>query len=192
MILSLETHLFERYAADWSHISDIELLPSFSQPDPLIHGIGLALKSMLEAGSFSDRLYVDSLTTALVTHLLRRCSVQKQIPEPAIQGLSRHQLEQVTDYIEHHLAQDLTLSELAAIAQISPSYFSALFKQSTGLAPHQFVIQRRIERAKQLLRQGKGSIAEIAHDLGFTHQSHLSRHFKRLVGVTPKAFLKSQ
>lgn len=114
------------------------------------------------------------------------------MPEPVIQGLSRHQLKQVTDYIEHHLDQDLTLSELATIAQISPSYFSALFKQSIGLAPHQFVIQRRIERAKQLLRQGKASIADIAHDLGFTHQSHLSRHFKRLVGVTPKAFLKGQ
>lgn len=192
IILSLETNIFERYAADWSPISEVELLPSFSQPDPLISGIGLTLKSVLEAGSFSDRLYVDLLTTALVTHLLRRYSVQKQIPELTFQGLSKYQLKQVTDYIEHHLDQDLTLSKLAAIAQISPSYFSALFKQSTGLAPHQFVIQCRIERAKQLLRQGKVSIADIAHELGFTHQSHLSRHFKRLVGVTPKTFLKSQ
>jgi AraC family transcriptional regulator len=192
IILSLETNIFERYAADWSHINEIDLLPSFSQPDQLIYGIGLALKSVLEAGSFDDRLYVDSLTTALVTHLLQCYSVQKQFSEPTVQGLSKHQLKQVTDYIEYHLDQDLTLSELAAIAQISPSYFSALFKQSTGFAPYQFVIQCRVEQAKRLLKQGEASIAEIAYSLGFTHQSHLSRHFKRLVGVTPKAFLKSQ
>ncbi|MBW4473922.1 MAG: AraC family transcriptional regulator [Stenomitos rutilans HA7619-LM2] len=192
ILLQFHSTIFEQYASEWTSSSEIALLPSFSQPDPLIYGIGLPLKSVLEADKFSDRLYVDSLTTTLIIHLLRRYSIQKQIPEPTVQGLLRHQLKQVTDYIDHHLDQDLTLSELAAIAQISPSYFSALFKQSTGLAPHQFVIQRRIERAKQLLRQGKASIAEVAHNLGFTHQSHLSRHFKRLVGVTPKAFLKGQ
>jgi AraC family transcriptional regulator len=94
--------------------------------------------------------------------------------------------------LHQHLDQDLTLAELATLVQMSPSCFSTLFKQSTKLVPYQFVIQCRIDRAKQLLLQGELSIAEIAHGLGFTHQSHLSRHFKRLVGMTPKAFLKSQ
>jgi AraC family transcriptional regulator len=97
----------------------------------------------------------------------------------------------VTEYVAQHLDQNLTLATLAAIAHISPSYFSALFKNSTGLAPHQYVIHCRINRAKQLLLQGV-SMAEVASDSGFSHQSHLSRHFKRLVGVTPKEFLKSQ
>lgn len=95
------------------------------------------------------------------------------------------------DYIDAHLDCDLTVATLAAIAQVSPSYFSNLFKQSTGLSPHQYVIRCRIDRAKQLLRQGM-SIAEIAYSLGFTHQSHFSHHFKRLVGSSPKVFLKSQ
>ncbi|NEQ26951.1 MAG: helix-turn-helix transcriptional regulator, partial [Microcoleus sp. SIO2G3] len=107
-------------------------------------------------------------------------------------GLPRHTLRQVMDYIHEHLDRDLTLATLAAIAQISPSYFSNLFKQSTGLSPHQYVIRCRVDRAKQLLRQGKLSIAEIAYSLGFTHQSHFSHHFKRLVGNSPKAFLNSQ
>ncbi len=85
----------------------------------------------------------------------------------------------------------MTPVTLAAIAHISPSYFSALFKQSTGLTPHQYVIQRRIDRAKQLLLQGM-SVAEVALNLGFSRQSHLSRHFKRLVGVTSKEFWKRQ
>jgi AraC family transcriptional regulator len=107
-------------------------------------------------------------------------------------ALPKQKLRQVTDYIEQHLEDDLGLVELATLVQMSPSYFSSLFKKATGLAPHQYVIQQRIERAKQLILQGELSIAEIAYRLGFTHQSHLSRHFKRLVGVTPKAFLKSQ
>ncbi|MDJ0597045.1 MAG: helix-turn-helix transcriptional regulator, partial [Pleurocapsa sp. MO_226.B13] len=78
--------------------------------------------------------------------------------------------------------------ELAALVQISPSYFSILFKQATGITPHQYVIQCRIERAKELLRQSDLAIADVALRLGFSHQSHLSRHFKRLVGVTPKQF----
>ena len=71
---------------------------------------------------------------------------------------------------------------------MSPSYFSRLFKQSTGYAPHQYVIRCRVERAKKLLLQEKLTIADIAYSLGFAHQSHLNRHFKRLVGVTPKKF----
>ncbi|WP_277128053.1 helix-turn-helix domain-containing protein [Chlorogloeopsis fritschii] len=92
-------------------------------------------------------------------------------------------------YGYEHLDQDLTLATLAAIARMSPSYFSRLFKQSTKLSPHQYVIQCRVDRAKQLLRQGELSIAEIAFSLGFTHQSHFSYHFKRLVGSSPRAFL---
>ncbi|MFB2898069.1 helix-turn-helix domain-containing protein [Aerosakkonemataceae cyanobacterium BLCC-F50] len=191
ILLSFASTIFERYAAEWIFASNVELIPTFSQSDPLIHGIGLALKSELQNNGMRSCLYVDSLTSTLVTHLLRYYWVQKPISQPKIYGLSKQQLKQVTEYIDRHLEQDLTLATLAAIAQISPSYFSTLFKQSTGITPYQYVIQRRIERAKQLLLQGL-SVAEVAFSLGFTHQSHLSRHFKRLVGVTPKVFLKYQ
>ena len=190
--LSFESNIFARYTANLTDTNDTELIPSFSKPDPLVHGIGLALKSELETDKFGSRLYVDSLTATLMAHLLRHYCKQKHPFKNYSDGLPRYKLRQVIDYINHHLDQDPTLSELAAVAKISPSYFANLFKQSTGFAPHQYVIQCRIERAKQLLLQDKLTIAEVAHHLGFTHQSHLSRHFKRLVGVTPKAFLKSQ
>jgi AraC family transcriptional regulator len=99
-------------------------------------------------------------------------------------------LQQVTDFIDQHLEQDIALSELATIIQMSSSYFSSLFKQSIGLTPYQYVIQRRIEQAKQLLQQGKLSIADIAYSLSFSHQSHLSGHFKRLVESHRKHFCK--
>lgn len=190
--LSFEASTFARHTFDLTNVPDLGFVPSFSKPDPLIHSIGLALKSELESSGAGSRIYVNSLTAALMNHLLRHYCAQKSISPTNNSGLSKQQLRQVIDFIHQHLDRDLALAELAAIVQMSPSYFSSLFKQSTGLAPYQYIIQCRIERAKQLLRQGKLTIADVAHSLGFTHQSHLSRHFKRLVGVTPKAFLKSQ
>lgn len=191
ILLQFHSTIFEQYASEWIPGSGIELMPSFSRSDPLIYGIGWALKTELETNGLEGSLYIDSLTTTLVNHLLQHYSTQKKSSPLTSQGLSKRQLKQVIEYVDQHLDQNLTLAALAAIAHMSPSYFSALFKQSTGLAPHQYVIQCRINRAKQLLLQGM-SVAEVALNLGFSHQSHLSRHFKRLVGVTPKAFLKSQ
>ncbi|KAM3093098.1 helix-turn-helix domain-containing protein [Phormidesmis sp. 146-12] len=190
--LSFEPGMLARYTFDLTAVAEVEFIPNFSQRDPLIHSIGVALKSELELSGVGSHLYIDSLTAALMTHLWRHYSVSKALASSNHSNLSKKQLQRVIDYIHQHLDRDLTLAELATLVQMSPSYFSTLFKQSTKLAPYQFVIQCRIDRAKQLLLQGELSIAEIAHSLGFTHQSHLSRHFKRLVGVTPKAFLKSQ
>lgn len=190
--LSFDPSTFTRHTFDLTAVTNVEFIPNFSKPDPLIHNIGVALKSELEFSGLGSRLYVESLTAALMAHLLRHYSTQKSISKINSQGLPKQKLQQVIDYIHQYLEQDLALAELAAIANLSPNYFSNLFKQSTGLAPHQYVIQCKIERAKQLLLRDELSIADVAHNLGFSHQSHLSRHFKRLVGVTPKAFLKSQ
>ncbi len=106
-------------------------------------------------------------------------------------GLSPTPLRLVIDYINDYLDQELGLEELAAIAQLSPYRFCRSFKRSTGFTPHQYVIRQRVERAKLLLKDGKMGISEVAVACGFTHQSHLNRHFKRLTGVTPKKISKS-
>jgi AraC family transcriptional regulator len=80
------------------------------------------------------------------------------------------------------------LAELAAIVRLSQYHFAHLFKQSTGISPHQYLIRWRIERAKQLLAMGNLSIAAIAQTVGFASQGHFTYHFKRLVGVTPRVF----
>lgn len=189
--LIFESNLLTQHIAE-SHVDDIELLPTLSHPDPLIHSIGSALKAELESNGLGGRLYVDSLVAALMAHLLRHYSAQKCTFPTFSSGLPKSKLKQVIEHIYHHLGQDLTVAQLALIAQMSPNYFSGLFKQSTGLTPHQYVLRCRIDRAKQLLLQGELSIAEVSYCLGFTHQSHFSHHFKRLVGSSPKAFLKSQ
>ena len=181
--------------------NSLELIPHFATADPLIHGIGLALKSEIELSGSENSLYADTLKLTLFTHLLQRYTAQDSAAykpittgktQTTFYGLPAYRLRQVIDYVDAHLERNLKLSELSAIAQLSPNYFTQRFKQSTGLTPHQYVIQQRVEKAKRLLLSGKLSIAEVAVAVGFSHQSHLNRHFKRQVGTTPKAFLRHQ
>lgn len=167
-----------------------ELLPHFTTPDPLIQQMGLALKTVLEQSASGSRLYAETMMNALIMHLLQHYSARSPQWRDNSDGLSRSQWRQVKDYIQAHLDRDLGLEELAAVTQISSHYFCQLFKQTTGMTPHQYVIRCRIQRAKMLLRHTNQSIASIAKQVGFADQSHLTRHFKRCVGVTPKVFLQ--
>jgi AraC family transcriptional regulator len=101
-------------------------------------------------------------------------------------SLTHTQLQQTIDYIHTHLDHDLSLAELASIVNISPTYFAGLFKQVIGIAPHQYVIQQRVERAKMMLSKTDLAITDIALQVGFSSQSHLTQQFKRLTGMTPK------
>ncbi|NJR52132.1 MAG: helix-turn-helix transcriptional regulator [Leptolyngbyaceae cyanobacterium CSU_1_3] len=101
-------------------------------------------------------------------------------------GLTRTQLQQVLDYIHTHLDRDLSLTELAEVINISPTYFASLFKQAIEISPHQYVIQQRVEQAKLMLSKTDLAIADIALQVGFSSQSHLTQHFKRFTGKTPK------
>lgn len=103
-------------------------------------------------------------------------------------GLPPSKLQKVLGYIQTHLNQELSLGRLSNEIGITPYYFARLFKQSTGTSVHQYVIQQRVERAKQLLQQSELSIAEVAIECGFANPSHLALHFKRIVGVSPKKF----
>jgi AraC family transcriptional regulator len=187
--LLLDSTFVEQIAQDSPHFATVELLPLFPQPDPLIYQLGLALKTALETEAVS-LLYTETLASALVVHLLQHYSAQKITLGSYKGGLSKSALKQIVQYIHAHLEQNLSLTELAVLAQMSCHHFARLFKRSTGVSPHQYVIQCRVERAKKLILQEERSIAEIAHQLGFANQSHLSRHFKRLVGVSPKQWLK--
>ena len=191
LILSLEPSALLQTARSAGDRKIVELIPHFADADPLVHGIGVSLKAELESGNLGGRLYADTLCTALFAHLLRHYTTESTAPTQA-GGLPHYQLRQVIEYVDAHLDQDLALADLAAISRLSPNHFTRLFKQSTGLTPHRYLIQQRVERAKRLLLEGKLAIADIALEVGFAHQSHLNCHFKRWVGTTPKAFINSQ
>lgn len=166
----------------------IQLVPQFKLQDPLIHQMAIALKTQLSSPGEWNRIYVESMATAFSAHLLQHYSTRKPKEESDSQGLSVTRLKQATEYIHEHADQNPSLIEIAQQVSLSPYHFSRLFKQSTGLSPHQYLIDCRITQAKQLLKTTALSISEIAAQSGFTDQSHLARHFKRQFGVPPSQF----
>ena len=132
-----------------------------------------------------------SLANVLAVHLLRHVSAPRR-PERGRDGvLPRGRLRAVVEYIEEHLDGGPSLAQLAAVVGLNPYHFARQFKRATGLPPHQYVIMRRVERAKQLLQGGDCSLAEVAARAGFSGQSVFCHHFKRLLGVTPRQFRMS-
>jgi AraC family transcriptional regulator len=166
----------------------IEIRNRFQIRDLHLENIGWALKAEMESGYLSGRLYSDSLAVAIASRLLTRhslASLKTERPSASF-SLSGRKLKQVLAYIEDNLSRNLSLDELAAVAELSGSRFKIVFRQATGISVHQYVIQRRIERAKTLLREDDMTISQIALETGFAHQSHLARHMRRLLGVSPK------
>jgi len=106
-------------------------------------------------------------------------------------GLSRRALSRVQLYIDEHLGEPFTSSDLARMAGVSRFHFSRLFRCSTGASPMQFVRMHRLAISKDLLSQGDLSIAEIASEVGFCDQSHYCRTFRRMTGITPSAFAQA-
>lgn len=186
--LYLEPTFMTEITAEVSDVDNFELIPQFKLNDKLIYQIGIALKANLEFKGMCDRLYTESMAMAISAHLLQFYSTRKLKVKSYSDGLPQARLRQVTEYINEHSAQNPSLIKMAQIVQMSPYYFSRLFKKSTGLTPHQYLLRCRTERAKRLLKTSNLSIATIAAQVGFTDQSHFARHFKRLVGVSPSQF----
>jgi AraC family transcriptional regulator len=185
LIIGVEGTLLRSVAEERGvNFQRVEILNRFQMRDPQIEHIGWALKEEIAAGAMS-RLYTDSLATALAARLVERHSSVSRVVEARI-GLSGRKLRAVLGYIEDNLTRDLSLRTLASLADIGMSQFKKAFRESRGLPVHQYVIQRRVDRAAALLRDGRLPIAQIAAETGFAHQSHLARHLRRATGVSPR------
>jgi AraC family transcriptional regulator len=156
--------------------------------DPRIGHIGWALQAELQGSEPYGSLYAESLGLALASQLLK---CYAPIVPLRLGNLSKRRLNGAIEYIHDNLARDLSLSELAAVAGLSPSHFNTLFKEATKQPVHQYVIACRVEYAMSLLANRKLSIAEVASLAGFFDQSHMARCMRRVVGVTP-AVVKRQ
>lgn len=188
MLLSLDPSLLALVTDEVLSIAQIEIMSQVFGHDPLIYYMGLELKRELEFAGTDSYLYAESMATALATHLIRRYATRKAVIKNYSGGLTPHKLKTALAYIHEHLDQTLSLAEMAAVVQMSPHYFASLFKQSTGLAPYQYVTQCRIERAKQLLMQPELTIVEVCHQIGFQNQSHFTKVFREHTATTPKAY----
>ena len=155
--------------------------------DHAISGILNLLFAEVELGSVSTRLYIDSLVHALTIRFLflgEGTPWQARGPAP----LARQKLSRIQELIESRLDADLTLQELATAVGYSRSHFLRAFRATTGVTPHRYVLNRRIERARRLLRETDMSIAQVGYCCGFSSQAHLTLAFRKICGLTPGGY----
>jgi len=191
LLIRISPELLAAAAARAGLPAPVDLVPQLQLRDPRLEHLAWAFEAELRAEAPSDPLYGDGLGLALAAHLVHRyraSAIPAREPEG---GLSPRQLKRVVEHIESNVDRRLALSELAAVAGVSASHFKALFKRSTGLPVHQYVVRRRVERARLLLQERATTVAEVAAQTGFANQSHLARWMRRVAGVTPTDVLRA-
>ena len=164
-------------------------------PDPLIEHIARAVRAEMLDAAPAGNILVETLAASLRVHILRHHSslAPVSVPLPSVRGaLDSRRLQRVKEFIESHLSKDLAVATLANQACLSQFHFARAFKAATGTAPHRYVTDRRIEYARRLLAEGRLALGTVADTCGFSSQAHLTRWFKRIVGVTPGAFRADQ
>jgi AraC family transcriptional regulator len=188
VMVNLSQDFIARATIDFEANKDAKIVPVCGPQDPLIRSIGQALAAELDSGQPNGKLYAESLVNALAVHLLRHYSTDSVVADLRFGGLPAHKLRRVTEFIDGNLDNDLSLAEIAQAADLSPYHFARSFKQTTGMTPIQFLMQRRIEYAKFMLTESELPIVEVGLSAGFKNQSHFTTLFRKFTTMTPKAY----
>ena len=188
MLLLLDPGMMGAGAREDGRLDRLELSYRVDLADGVIANRMRALQVEFENPGLMGRLYVESLSNEIAIRVVRAQVGSAGPSTLARGGLAPRRLRMVQDYIEANLAEEITLADLASIAGVSTTHFCRAFHKSTGIASHQYVIRRRVDRAKALLAEGNLPIAQIAVAVGFGNQSHMTTHFRRVVGTTPRRF----
>jgi len=186
--MTLEPALIKRVAADCVLSNNVDFDCRVMFADPTILHLAQLFKAEILNGGLAGQIYTESLANVLAVHLLRNYSEIGSKPLLQNDAINDFKLAQVKDFIEAHLAEDLTISQMATVAHLSQFHFARAFKAATSQSPHRYVTQRRIERAKILLSVTRLSVFEVAHRVGFSNQSHFTAQFRKATGMTPKAY----
>ena len=188
VLLSIGNSHLERHIGPLMRGGRIELAPGFNLEDGQLEHLLRGLLAVAEDGSCADALVGELLVNAACIRLAKHYAVSKLKIVPCRGGLPAARLKRVLEYIEANLGKNITLSELAGVVNMSLYYFAVLFRQSTGLSPHRYVLNQRVERAKELLHDPKLSVLDVSMNVGFEHQNNFARAFRRVIGVSPTQF----
>ncbi|MDH3315373.1 MAG: AraC family transcriptional regulator [Gammaproteobacteria bacterium] len=164
------------------------LSPQFGFKDREMAALMCNMREDIAAGCPMGHLYGESLSLALTFYLYGRYASSRRSRNELKPKLSLSQVRRVQDYIHAHLAEDLTVSKLAGVVELSPHYFSYVFKNAIGITPHRYVLGKRINEGRSLLAKRQISILEVALTLGFASQSHFTDVFRKVTGTTPRRF----
>ena len=165
--------------------------PQLNLRDPQAVRLVQLLQTEVESGAPTGSLFGETIGNSLILYLAQHYSIAALGRDQIRGGLPGLRLKRVLEYIEVNLSSDIHLNDLAETAGLSAFHFARLFKQSTGVSPHQYLLQRRLERAKELLRKPSMSLSEVGLESGFADQSHFTNVFRRFVGATPSKFRSS-
>jgi AraC family transcriptional regulator len=180
-----ESAIADMYGCDFSAAP---IVPRFAITDPLLEQLALAIAASLREGTAEDGLYIDTLAQMIAAHLARHHSARSKPSRTPPQQIPSWRMRRLIEYIEENLGDDLSLERMAAEVGISPLYLARAFRVAVGQSPHRYVLERRIERAKELLRGTDTPIVDVALAVGFSSQSHLSNWFLRQVGISPAVY----
>ncbi len=173
--------------SDNTSFTDYPLVTSTWAHDRLSWMLIAAIKEECRSGFARGSMCVESFALSVFSQLTHKFTRTRTNP-PTVQALSTSDVRMLTEFIDANLHRNIALSELSQLVDLSPSHLCRAFKQAAGRPPHQFQIERRIDKAKALLQRPDLSLVEVALELGFSTQSHLSNQFRRIVGMTPARF----
>lgn len=184
LLFSINAGLLKDIALDAGLPASTDLPFAAPFEDEFIRGAMLTLREEAKSGFHSGQIYGDSIATALAAHLLHKYRLNNHKLTAPSGKLNSNTVREVIEWLSEHFTEDVSVAELSTLARMSPYHFCKLFKNSTGMTPHQYVIHRRVKAAKELVTSDNTlTLKQIAQKVGFWDASHLSRHFKRIYGI---------
>jgi AraC family transcriptional regulator len=167
-----------------------ELRDNFGVRDPFVENCAHVLWDELRGERLGGRMYAEAAITQLGLHLLRQYGTANAPPDPVVR-ISAHKLRHAKDYVEENLGEDLTVQAIARAAAMSPFHFAHAFSAAEGMPPHQYVMRRRLQKAKSLLRTTDLTLAQIAQRVGYASASHFCVAFQKATQVPPGAYRRA-
>ena len=173
---------------DCLHSNKIEVLPILKTKNPVLDALAIQFHREMNHAEFGNLMYVETLAQQFAIHMLRECCVFPATFKEYADGLPRYKLKQAIEYINDNLHQKINIYDIAKLLDVSKYYFCRMFHASMGISPYQYVLKQRVTKAKDLIKNSKLTLADIAYECGFSSQSQMNHHFRKQTGVTPKVY----
>jgi AraC family transcriptional regulator len=187
IVIRLDRSFFEHKAREALGCGTAQLVERYAAVDPFLTAVGRMLRSEFQMQQIPSTAYLESLAGVIAIHLAKTYG-SGQAATNVYVGLPPHKLTRVKAYIKEHLAEGISVKQVAAAIHMSPYHFSRMFKQATGCSPYLYITMQRVERAKELLRDTKLALVDVAAIVGFQTQGHFTHVFHKFTGVTPRIF----